>query len=93
MTATVTHLDTRRAIPCQWCHGRFTPSHLDMHLRFDCPVLEARRNHPSTWTDNGGIIGGVARQSSGHSPNAQARYDRAAAIIRQLKTDGGGGAA
>ena len=56
MTATVTHIDARRAIACQWCHGRFTPTQLDGHLKFGCLVLEARRRHPSQWTDGGGGV-------------------------------------
>ena len=54
MTATVHHIDTRQEYPCPHCDATLPTMRLDIHLKFDCPVLRSRTRHPSMWTDGGG---------------------------------------
>ena len=46
----VVTLDSRRRVPCPHCDDTFSVANLDGHLRFTCPVLAAKRAHPSTRT-------------------------------------------
>ena len=46
----VVDLDTRRRIACPHCDDTFSVANLDGHLRFTCPVLAAKRAHPSSRT-------------------------------------------
>ena len=47
----VISLDSRRPIPCPHCDVSVSVRRLDQHLRFDCPVLVAKRRHPSYLDD------------------------------------------
>jgi len=44
---TVIDLDARRTIACPHCDTVHRVADLDRHLRFECPVLESKRRHPS----------------------------------------------
>jgi hypothetical protein len=44
---TVINLAARRTLPCPHCDSRHKLTDLDRHLRYECPVLESKRRHPS----------------------------------------------
>lgn len=47
MDVNVVDLDTRRPITCPNCDATSTLARLDMHLKFECPVLASKRRHPA----------------------------------------------
>jgi glutaredoxin len=44
---TVIDLAARRTLPCPHCDATPRTADLDRHLRYERPVLESKRRHPS----------------------------------------------